>query len=143
MYVLDDAKRKKNYSELMTARTRLRKIFPRILSAILAIVDEIHFKDLAMGNKNITEFILGVAEYYQGKSGIDFPGETEMFGFLSDISIKLRFNPFPNAKMETPSEILVWFASYINCILEKKDLEWSGKRAEEMEKIFQVLLGKV
>lgn len=62
MYVLDDAKRKKNYSELMTARTRLRKIFPRILSAILAIVDEIHFKDLAMGNKNITEFILGVAE---------------------------------------------------------------------------------
>ncbi len=142
MYLLDNAKRKKNYSELMAARTRLRKIFPRILSAILAILDETHYKDLLIGRQNITEFILQIAEYYQGKSGLDSPGETEMFGFLSDISIKASFNPFPNAKMETPSEILVWFASYVNCILERKDLEWTEKRAEDMEKIFQALLGK-
>jgi hypothetical protein len=44
--------------------------------------------------------------------------------------------------METPNEILVWFASYVNCILERKDLEWTEKRAEDMEKIFQALLGK-
>lgn len=142
MYLLNEAKRKKYYSELMTARTRLRKIFPRILSAILANLEESHYKDLFQGRQNVTEFILKIAEHYQGKSGLESPGETEMFGFLSDISVKAHFNPFPNAKMETPNEILIWFASYINCILERKDLEWTSERMEDLEKIFQDLLRK-
>ena len=137
MLVLEDSKRRKLYPELMRQRTRLRKVLPNVLAGLLGMLDDTTYKKLLMGSDTVLEFILAVARHYRLRSGQETPAETEMFGFVSDLALRLGDkNPFPQAPMETPHEIMMWLASWVNCVLERRDLEWNGELARGINSIF-------
>lgn len=78
---------------------------------------------LAAASTTVGEFVRGIAQALEGEEGTEHRGSVEVLGALSDLA-RMRMLPTEHVlPLDTPSDILRWFAAYLERTLDKPSLQ--------------------
>jgi hypothetical protein len=117
------AKREKKARTIAAAEQRhLRSELLGIVGDVGSLVPREVSLPLAAASTTVVEFVRGIAQALEGMEGTEHRGSVEVLGALSDLA-RMRMLPSEQAlPLDTPSDILRWFATYLERTLDKPSL---------------------
>ena len=77
---------------------------------------------IAAASATVGAFVRGIANAMEGRDGTESQGSITVLGSLSDLAQRRMLPKEKTLPFETPSEILRWFALYLERTLSKPDL---------------------
>ena len=77
---------------------------------------------IAAKSTTVGAFVRGIADAMEGRDGTESQGSITVLGSLSDLAQRRMLPKEKALPFETPSEILRWFALYLERTLSKPDL---------------------
>ena len=100
----------------------LRKNLKSIVIEILALTTKDEAIELVRAAKDIPDIVRKIAYQLRSESCSENPYQISILGALSDLALK-RMTPLEKKlSLETPEQILHWFALYLERVLDKRDL---------------------
>lgn len=120
---LREAKREKKARTIEAAERRhLRSELLGVVGDVGSLVPREVSLPLATASTTVVEFVRGIAQELEGAEGTEHRGSVEVLGALSDLA-RMRMLPSEQAQpLDTPSDILRWFALYLERTLDKPSL---------------------
>ena len=108
----------------------LKEYFYSILAAIAKFFPQEESSQYIQSSKNIPEFLKIIIQKLKEKEATGWDGSDlaeEQLNVLTLISnVFLQRNRSKYKTIETPSEIIQWYLSWIETVFKEKDLEWKN-----------------
>lgn len=120
---LKNAKKAAAARRLAAAEKRhLRSELLGVLGDVGSLVPKEESTRIATASGNVGEFLRGIALALEDRDGTEHRGSIAVLGALSDLA-RMRMLPSEQAlPLDTPSDILRWFALYLERTLDKPAL---------------------
>jgi len=120
---LREAKKERKARTVAAAEQRhLRSELLGVVGDVGSLVPREVSLPLAAASTTVGEFVRGIALALEGEGGTEHRGSVEVLGALSDLA-RMRMLPMEHAfPLDTPSDILRWFAAYLERTLDKPSL---------------------
>lgn len=121
-----EAKKEKRARTVAAAERRhLRSELLGVVGDVGSLVPREVSLPLATASTTVVEFVRGIAQALEGEEGTEHRGSVEVLGALSDLA-RLRMVAAEEAlPLDTPSDVLRWFAAYLERTLDKPSLRMS------------------
>jgi hypothetical protein len=103
-------------------RPHLRSELLGVMGELGSLVSKEEGLRIAAASATVGAFVRGIAEAMEGRDGTETPGSITVLGSLSDLAQRRMLPKEKALPFETPSEILCWFALYLERTLSKPDL---------------------
>ena len=117
---------KARVTQRLTERRELRKCLPEILADVAALVGREAATQATLEASSVLGLMRALAAQLEGADGTESKYRVDVLGTLSDLALmhhksqpKSALSALP---LETPVDIVRWFASYLEVTLEKADL---------------------
>jgi hypothetical protein len=106
-------------------RRHLRAELVGVLASLGTLVPKESGIQAAQASTSVGSFVQYLATALEGADGTETRGQVEVLGALSDLAQMRMTAAERAAPLETPSQILRWFALYLERTLDKPDLRLS------------------
>lgn len=111
-------------------RRELRRCLPAIIADVAALIPKESALALAQEASSLPSLVRAIADALEGATGLESDYRVAVLGTLSDLAL-MHAKSAPKSELAamplgTPSEILHWFAVYLEETLEKRDLRLGG-----------------
>jgi len=118
----DKARIKRRLAE----RRELRKCLPEILADVAALVGRQTAMQATLKASSVPGLVRALAALLEGAEGTESKCRVDVLGTLSDLAL-MHYKSQPRSALsalplETPADIVRWFAAYLEVTLEKADL---------------------
>ena len=108
-----------------TERRHLRSELLGVLGDVGSLVPKEHSTRIAAESPTVGAFVRGIAAALEGEDGTRHYGSITVLGSLSDLARMRMSITEQTLPFETPSDILQWFAFYLERTLDKPALRMS------------------
>ena len=122
---------KARVTQRLAERRELRKCLPEILADVAALVGREAATQATLEASSVLGLMRALAALLEGAQGTESKYRVDVLGTLSDLALmqhkihpKSALSALP---METPADIVRWFAAYLEVTLEKADLRLTGE----------------
>ena len=105
-----------------TERRHLRSELLGVLGDVGSLVLKEHSTRIAAESPTVGAFVRGIATALEGEDGTGHQGSVTVLGSLSDLARMRMVGAEQAMPFETPSDILRWFAVYLERTLDKPAL---------------------
>ena len=117
---------KARVKQRLAERRELRKCLPEILADVAALVGKEAATQATLEASSVPGLVRDLATLLEGAEGTESKYRVDVLGTLSDLAL-MQHKSQPRSvlsalPLETPSDIVRWFASYLEVTLEKADL---------------------
>lgn len=111
-------------------RRELRRFLPDIIADVAALLPKDAALGLAKAASSLPALVRSIASALEDASGTESDYHIAVLGTLSDLAL-MHARTAPRSSLAamplgTPTEILLWFAFYLEETLEKRDLRLEG-----------------
>ena len=124
---MKDAKAAKvRAAQRLSERRELRNCLPEILADVAALVGKEAATRATLEASSVPGLVRALAGLLEGAEGTESKYRVDVLGTLSDLALMQHKSQPKSAlsalPLDTPADIVRWFASYLEVTLEKRDL---------------------
>jgi hypothetical protein len=117
---------KARVTQRLAERRELRKCLPEILADVAALVGKEAATQTTLEASSVPGLVRALAAQLEGADGTESKYRVDVLGTLSDLAL-MQHKSQPKSTLsalplDTPADIVRWFASYLEVTLEKRDL---------------------
>jgi len=121
---------KARVTQRLAERRELRKCLPEILADVAALVGREAATQATLEASSVPGLVRALAALLEGEEGTESQYCVDVLGTLSDLALmQHKIHPkstLSSLPVETPADIVRWFAAYLEVTLEKADLRLVG-----------------